>query len=343
MICNNITESVMVSILVPVYNVSRFLPECIKGVLAQSFIDWELILVNDGSTDDSGAICDTFAATDSRIKVIHKPNSGVSDSRNRALDMAAGKYILFLDADDFWCSVTFLEKMLQLAEEENLDIVRGEYKEVTESGADYRNPSWPDKQQLECHWLSSSVFLEKVIAGEYFSCLCLIRMEKVASIRFDAHRTYLEDAIFLLQLTQQELKCVYFPIVFYAYRKYGGATTERIGPRQWKEAFTFMDATFHLSLKAKDQNMKRVLLKESCIYFFPYLKTISQSSYPFCQQKEWGQEWGIANQKGRVCSYMRSRRQWINWAMCSLPLNWLILSFRCFFLTKNFVKQILRR
>lgn len=336
-------KNTIVSIIVPVYNVSRFLPECIKSVLAQSFIDWELILINDGSTDDSGAICDTFAATDSRIKVIHKPNSGVSDSRNRALDMATGKYILFLDADDFWCSNTFLEKMVELAEEENLDIVRGEYKEVTGSSADYRNPSWPEKQQLENLSLSSSAFLEKAIAGEYFLWLCLIRMDKVGSLRFDTHRTYLEDAIFLLQLTQQELKCFYFPVVFYAYRKHGRATTERMGPRQWKEAFAFMDATFHLSLKAKDQNMKRVLLKESCIYFFPYLKTISQSSYPFCQQKKWGQEWGIANQKGRVCSYMRSRRQWINWAMCSLPLNWLILSFRCFFLTKNFVKQILRR
>ena len=259
----------IVSIVVPVYNVSRFLPECIKSVLAQSFADWELILVNDGSTDGSGEICDIFAAADSRIKVIHKPNSGVSDSRNRALDMATGKYILFLDADDFWCSDTFLEEMVELAEDDNLDIVRGEYKEVTESSVDYRNPSWLEKQQLGFQWLSSSAFLEKAVAGEYFLWLCLIRMEKVASIRFDAHRTYLEDAIFLLQLTQQELKCVYFPIVFYAYRKYGGATTERIGPRQWKEAFTFMDATFHLSLKAKDQNMKRVLLKESCIYFFP--------------------------------------------------------------------------
>lgn len=332
-----------VSIIVPIYNVSCFLPEYIKSVLSQSFVGWELILANDGSSDGSGEICDTFAAADTRIRVIHRPNSGVSDTRNRSLDMATGKYILFLDADDFWCSDTFWEEMVRLAEVENLDIVRGEYKEVTESSKDYRNLSWPEKRQLEIRRLSSSVFLEKAIAGEYFLWLCLIRMEKVASIRFDAHRTYLEDAIFLLQLTQQELKCVYFPIVFCAYRKYGGATTERIGPRQWKEAFTFMDATFHLSLKAKDLNMKRVLLKESCIYFFPYLKTISQSSYSFCQQKEWGQEWGIANQKGRVCSYMRSRRQWINWAMCSLPLNWLILSFRCFFLTKNFVKQILRR
>lgn len=260
-------KNTIVSIIVPVYNVSRFLPECIKSVLAQSFTDWELILVNDGSTDGSGVICDTFAATDSRIKVIHKQNTGVSDSRNRALDMATGKYIIFLDADDFWCSDVFLEEMVELAEEDNLDIVRGEYKEVTESSTDYRNPSWPEKQQLENQRLSSSAFLEKAIAGEYFLWLCLIRMDKVGSLRFDAHRTYLDDAIFLLQLTQQELKCVYFPVVFYAYRKHGGATTERIGPRQWKETFTFMDATFHLSLKAKDQNMKRVLLKESCIYF----------------------------------------------------------------------------
>lgn len=90
-----------VSIIVPVYNAENTIRRCVDSILNQEYTDFELILVNDGSKDLSGAICDEYAAQDSRVKVIHKENSGVSDSRNLALDMAKGTYLQFLDADDW--------------------------------------------------------------------------------------------------------------------------------------------------------------------------------------------------------------------------------------------------
>lgn len=90
------------SIIVPVYNVEKFLDTCVQSVISQSFADWELILVDDGSKDSSPKLCDRFSVSDNRIRTIHKKNGGASDSRNVGLDNAEGEYILFLDSDDFW-------------------------------------------------------------------------------------------------------------------------------------------------------------------------------------------------------------------------------------------------
>ena len=90
-----------VSIIVPVYNAEKTLPRCIDSILGQEYTDFELLLIDDGSSDSSGKICDRYAAQDSRIRVTHKPNSGVSDSRNLALDQASGTYLQFLDSDDW--------------------------------------------------------------------------------------------------------------------------------------------------------------------------------------------------------------------------------------------------
>lgn len=87
----------LVSIIVPVYNAENYLVRCVGSVLNQEYTNFELILVDDGSKDNSGAICDSFAQRDNRVRVIHKENTGVSDSRNRAIEEAQGKYLQFLD------------------------------------------------------------------------------------------------------------------------------------------------------------------------------------------------------------------------------------------------------
>lgn len=90
----------LISIIIPVYNAERYLSQCIESVIAQTFKDWEAILVNDGSKDDSLTICNEYASKNSRIKVIDKPNGGPSSARNRGLDEAQGEYVYFMDADD---------------------------------------------------------------------------------------------------------------------------------------------------------------------------------------------------------------------------------------------------
>lgn len=98
----------MISIIVPVYNVEKYISKCINSIINQTITDWELILIDDGSKDKSGLICDQFAINDTRIKVIHKDNEGVSKARNIGIDNANGEYICFIDSDD-WIDSTFLE------------------------------------------------------------------------------------------------------------------------------------------------------------------------------------------------------------------------------------------
>lgn len=97
------------SIVVPIYNIAKYLPQCIESVLNQSFVDYELLLVNDGSKDNSLEICESYAKNDERIKVIDKKNGGVSSARNSGLDQALGDYIVFLDGDDFFVEECLLK------------------------------------------------------------------------------------------------------------------------------------------------------------------------------------------------------------------------------------------
>ena len=112
-----------ISIIVPIYNVEKYLPRCIESILAQTFTNFELILVNDGSEDDSGEVCDRYAKEDKRIKVIHKKNGGVSSARNAGLKNSIGNYIGFVDPDDY-IKKDMYEKMYNIAKKENSDMVQ---------------------------------------------------------------------------------------------------------------------------------------------------------------------------------------------------------------------------
>ena len=98
---NDMNEGAVFSIIVPVYNVSEYLRRCLSSLINQTFKDIEIILVDDGSKDDSSAICDEYAQIDSRVKVIHKENGGLSDARNKGLEAATGNYVIFVDSDDY--------------------------------------------------------------------------------------------------------------------------------------------------------------------------------------------------------------------------------------------------
>lgn len=111
----------IVSIIIPVYNVEPYLDTCIRSVLGQSFADWELILVDDGSTDRSPRICDDYARNDERITVIHKANGGLSSARNVGLDHISGDYVTFLDSDDFW-HPDYLQTLLGLCQKYSAEI-----------------------------------------------------------------------------------------------------------------------------------------------------------------------------------------------------------------------------
>lgn len=115
-----------ISIVVPVYNMERYLHQCIESIISQTFEDWECILVDDGSTDSSGNICDDYSKRDSRFKVIHRKNGGLSAARNSALKLVKGEYTGFIDSDD-WVEPTYLQRLYELITDNGCDMVQVGY------------------------------------------------------------------------------------------------------------------------------------------------------------------------------------------------------------------------
>ena len=101
----------LISVILPIYNVAQFLPRCIESVCSQTYDNLEIILVDDGSPDDCGDICDKYAEKDNRIVVVHKQNGGLSDARNKGAEIANGEYITFIDSDDY-VTDTYVEYLL---------------------------------------------------------------------------------------------------------------------------------------------------------------------------------------------------------------------------------------
>ena len=155
------SEKITVSVVIPIYNVEKYLRECVDSVLSQTYKELEIILVDDGSPDSCGKICDRYAEKDSRVKVIHKKNGGVSEARNVGLDCAKGKYISFIDPDD-WVEKDLLQETLDFSRKTGTDIVCFEVCEVRR-----------DKKHVQYRFDGEQVFeakdaLEKILIDIIF-------------------------------------------------------------------------------------------------------------------------------------------------------------------------------
>ena len=183
----------MVSIIVPVYNGEKFITRCVESVLAQTYTAFELILVNDGSKDNSGAICDALAQKDNRIRVIHQKNGGVSRARNRGLDAAKGDVIGFIDADDY-----FAPNLLETALSEMgvADICMFDAVTTWDSGK-----TEPDTIEIlpgECTLKKQDITPERLMLMAGAVWRCLYRAELLKEIRFPVGIKFSEDRIFNL-------------------------------------------------------------------------------------------------------------------------------------------------
>jgi glycosyltransferase involved in cell wall biosynthesis len=185
-----------ISVIVPVYNVRDYLEKCVSGVRAQTFGDWELILVNDGSTDGSGELCRALAGEDGRIVVLERPNGGAAAARNTGLDAASGDTVTFLDADDSFAP-DHLESLHSLLESAGADAAASGMTLVYPGGSDERAVR-PDagifrgKEEILRAFLIDG-------RGIYGACGKLFRRAAVGDVRFSAY-TRAEDALFCVRV-----------------------------------------------------------------------------------------------------------------------------------------------
>lgn len=148
----------LISVIVPVYNVEDYLPKCVDSLLAQTYENLEILLVDDGAKDRSGAICDEFAEKDPRITVIHKANGGLSSARNAGIDIAHGEYLAFLDSDD-WVEPDTYEYLLSLAQKYSVKLVCAGRYDVEPSGEKTPGLCPPKEEKISTEDLVSRIFL----------------------------------------------------------------------------------------------------------------------------------------------------------------------------------------
>lgn len=270
-----------ISIIVPVYNTEKYLSCCIDSILNQTFKYFEILLIDDGSTDKSGQICDEYIQRDKRIKVFHKINTGVSDTRNYALHIATGKYVIFMDADDYWTIKTVLEQLFNIAETYDLDILRGEYQTVNEKGKLlFSHPISSARLAISKKIISSYEFLKYGINGEFFLVLSLFRRNILKNIQFEKGRIFLEDMRFYSQVLLQNLRCMYVPeIRFYAYRRNFTSISFCTNPLKIRDAFDMCDFFYSLSKEIEEKNLKVLYQKTSIYIYYSTLKTIANDEY----------------------------------------------------------------
>lgn len=186
----------MISIIVPIYKVERYLSECIESVLCQSHQDWELLLVDDGSPDSCPVICDEYAAKDYRIRPIHKPNGGVSSARNRGLQEATGEWVMFVDADDKLAGNT-LEMCLAQSKQDNSDIVCFDFQPIMEDGSLINIPGKSFSGIVDNVQFSKYVLYSGKIGGEVWGKL--YRKSLLQGKEFDSLLKIGEDVLFLFR------------------------------------------------------------------------------------------------------------------------------------------------
>jgi glycosyltransferase involved in cell wall biosynthesis len=211
-----------ISVIIPIYNMERLMRKCIDSILRQTFKDIEILLIDDGSTDNSPTICDEYKKVDERIRVFHKSNGGLSETRNFGLDHSQGKYIIFADPDD-WVDCDWLEAMYATAKETNADVVMSDIY----FNDKFRQTYGSQKPSSLNHW----DILADIVIGRVsgFTVTKLIRKECYISydIRFPKGIYGCEDQYAMCKLFKNRVAVAYIEKAYYHYMFYGNTTLSR--------------------------------------------------------------------------------------------------------------------
>lgn len=244
------------SVIVPVYNVKKYLIECLNSILSQTFTDFELILVNDGSTDNCGEICDKYASQDSRVVVIHKENGGLSSARNSGLEYASGKYITFIDSDDYYTNEHIYEQCITKLEQNNeIDFIQISHIHV-ERVTNNTEMLLESIEDIYIQWIKNK-FITNYAWDKIY------RKQIFEKLRYPIGQNY-EDRYVFPQIIKLTKKCYISPWGYYYYRQHTDQITRK----------TISESVIIDQIKA-DQNILKNLPKNLneiyCIVFYRML------------------------------------------------------------------------
>lgn len=230
-----------ISVIVPVYNVQQYLEQCLNSIVAQTYSNLEILLVNDGSTDLSAKICDEFAVKDSRVKVIHQINGGVSSARNTGMDAATGDYITFVDSDD-WLQKSMYQNMMDVAcMKDRADIVMcdfiNEKENAKENITSFIRKGFYSRTDIVKELYTTLLVTEDLGRLPIVSaCICLFKKELLQQnkINFDVSLRYSEDYLFMAMVMLRADSFYYLKAnYFYHYRQYEISRSKKYQPEWW--------------------------------------------------------------------------------------------------------------
>ena len=225
------------SIVIPVYNIKEYLADCLDSVLAQSLSDFEVILVNDGSTDGSDALCDAYAAKHPQIHVVHQPNQGVAAARNTGLEKAQGEYVLFLDSDDLW-KTNLLESLTPFVNK-NCDLVEFGFQEFSD-----HTPQKAVYPPITCNNLPGADYLQQVFhkmempIGSCWCCAYRRQLLMDQNLRFPVGVRYGEDLKFRIAVLEKAASICSIPETLYFYRIRQSSATHHIRPESFEDVLS---------------------------------------------------------------------------------------------------------
>ena len=230
-----------VSIIIPVYNVEKYLPRCMESVMNQTYENIEVILVDDGAKDNSGKLCDDYGKSDSRIKVIHKENEGLSSARNEGIERATGEAILFLDSDDY-LSKECVFRMISNMQKYNADVVIVQMKYISEDV----NEESADTVKEEIKIMNSECAIEKSLYQKSYTCCApakLFRKEVIGNIRFPIGRIS-EDLATCHLFLNNATNIIYTNYYGYYYRQHATSIMhvfnyKRLDALEWTDSIEY--------------------------------------------------------------------------------------------------------
>jgi glycosyltransferase involved in cell wall biosynthesis len=250
----------LVSVIVPVYNVEKYLCKCLDSIIQQTYKDLEIILVDDGSTDSSGLICDDYAAHDNRVHVIHKKNEGLSEARNSGLEICSGDYIGFVDSDD-WIATDMFEKLVKFVKCENLDVAMCGVADVWPEHV-VKTPSFKKVILTNVNDIISEILVNRH-GGTAIPVWCRIYKSSLfKTVKFEKERFY-EDGFYLLKWIERTRRFGRFSDSEYFYNHREGSITNIQGHskrvddfrKAYEDNYNYVKQHFPNSLNAAEYRL----------------------------------------------------------------------------------------
>jgi len=265
-----------ISVIVPIYNVENYLNNCIDSIINQTYSNLEIILVDDESTDNSGKIADEYIKKDNRIKVIHKKNGGLSDTRNAGIEIATGDYLMFIDSDDFF-PINACEVLVNKIEEKQADYVIGNYINTQENGKLWEKPIFNTEKYKEFE-LSIKDYKDSFYIMNSSACNKIFKASfiKELNLKFEVGLPA-EDAIFTTYCFIKANKVVYIPEIIYCYRQRNAGTS--ISMNCTEKYFNGINNAYKIIYNNFKEN------DEIGFYRFFYAKSMTYMLYKFIDSK----------------------------------------------------------